>query len=50
MANCKGPRYVRFVDRFEHIGMTASAKIQKRNLRDFVIRDLGLESVVLNGH
>jgi hypothetical protein len=29
--------------------MTASAKIQKRKLRDYVIRDLGLESVVLTG-
>lgn len=48
-ANFKVPRYVRFIDSFEHIGMTASAKIQKRKLRDYVIRDLGLESVVLTG-
>ncbi len=48
-ANFKVPRYVRFVDSFEHIGMTASAKIQKRKLRDHVIRDLGLENVVLTG-
>ncbi len=48
-ANFKVPRYVRFIDSFEHIGMTASAKIQKRKLRDYMIHDLGLESVVLTG-
>lgn len=48
-ANFKVPRYVRFIDSFEHIGMTASAKIQKRKLRAYVIQDLGLESVVLTG-
>jgi fatty-acyl-CoA synthase len=48
-ANFKVPRYVRFVETFEHIGMTASAKIQKRKLRDYVIKDLGLENVVLTG-
>jgi len=49
MANFKVPRYVRVVDSFEHIGMTASAKIQKRKLREYVVRDLGLESVILTG-
>lgn len=48
-ANFKVPRYVRFIESFEPIGMTASAKIQKRKLREFVVRDLGLESVVLTG-
>ena len=48
-ANFKVPRYVRFIDSFEHIGMTASAKIQKRKLREFVVRDLGLDKVVLTG-
>lgn len=48
-ANFKVPRYVRFVETFENIGMTASAKIQKRKLRDYVIKDLGLENVVLTG-
>lgn len=48
-ANFKVPRYVRFIDSFEHIGMTASAKIQKKKLRDYVVRDLGLESVTLTG-
>ena len=42
MANFKVPRYVRFVESFDNIGMTASAKIQKRKLRDFAVRDLGL--------
>lgn len=42
-ANFKVPRYVRMVSSFDGIGMTASSKVQKRKLRDYVIKDLGLE-------
>ena len=41
-ANFKVPRYVRIVDSFDHIGMTASSKIQRNKLREFALRDLGL--------
>lgn len=43
-ANFKVPRYVRIVDSFDHIGMTASSKIQRNKLREFALRDLGLEN------
>jgi fatty-acyl-CoA synthase len=43
-ANFKVPRYVRIIDSFDHIGMTASAKIQRNKLREYALRDLGLGS------
>ena len=43
-ANFKVPRYVRFVETFDGIGMTASAKVQKRKLREYAIKELGLNS------
>jgi fatty-acyl-CoA synthase len=41
-ANFRVPRYLRIVDDFEAIGMTASGKVQKNRLRDHAIRELGL--------
>ena len=48
-ANFKVPRYVRMVSSFDGIGMTASSKVQKGKLRDYVIKDLGLERVAMTG-
>ena len=48
-ANFKVPRYVRMISSFDGIGMTASSKVQKRKLRDYVIKDLGLEGVTMTG-
>jgi len=42
MAGFKVPRYVRVVDGFEAIGMTASSKIQKRQLAEHAAEVLGL--------
>ena len=42
MAGFKAPRYVQVVAGFEDIGMTASSKIQKNQLRAHAIRLLGL--------
>ncbi|WP_199707064.1 AMP-binding protein [Teichococcus wenyumeiae] len=42
MAAFKVPRYVRVVEGFEDIGMTASSKIQKRLLVEHAVRLLGL--------
>ncbi|MCC6535441.1 MAG: AMP-binding protein [Burkholderiales bacterium] len=42
-ANFKVPRYVRIIDSFDAIGMTASAKVQRNKLRAFALSDLGLE-------
>ena len=42
MAGFKVPRYIRFVDGFEAIGMTASSKIQKKQLQAHAIATLGL--------
>jgi fatty-acyl-CoA synthase len=42
MAGFKVPRYVRVVEGFEEIGMTASAKIQKRLLVAHAVKLLGL--------
>jgi len=42
MANFRVPRYVKFVDSFESIGMTGSAKVQKNKLRAQALIDLGL--------
>lgn len=41
-AGFKVPRYVRFVDSFDAIGMTGSAKIQRNKLLAYAIQDLGL--------
>jgi fatty-acyl-CoA synthase len=45
MANFKVPRYVRIIDSFDHIGMTASSKVQKTKLREYALDDLKLRSV-----
>ena len=42
MANFRVPRYVKFVDSFENIGMTGSAKVQKNKLRAQALIDFGL--------
>jgi fatty-acyl-CoA synthase len=36
------PRYVRFVEGFEEIGMTESSKIQKKKLAAHAVQLLGL--------
>jgi fatty-acyl-CoA synthase len=41
-ANFRVPRYLRIVEDFEAIGMTASGKVQKNKLREYAIRELGL--------
>ena len=41
-ANFRMPRYLRIVEDFEAIGMTASGKVQKTKLREHAIRELGL--------
>jgi fatty-acyl-CoA synthase len=44
-ARCAGfrvPRYVRIVESFDAIGMTASGKVQKARLREHAVRELGL--------
>jgi fatty-acyl-CoA synthase len=48
-ANFKVPRYVRMVSSFDGIGMTASSKVQKGKLRDYVIKELGLQGVTMTG-
>ncbi|HET7671016.1 MAG TPA: AMP-binding protein [Burkholderiales bacterium] len=48
-AGFKVPRYVRFVDTFDAIGMTASSKIQRNKLREYALADLGLSSAVKRG-
>jgi fatty-acyl-CoA synthase len=48
-AGFKVPRYVRFVDSFDAIGMTASSKIQRNKLREYALADLGLSSTVKRG-
>jgi fatty-acyl-CoA synthase len=42
MANFRVPRYVRIVEDFEAIGMTASGKVQKTKLREHALRELKL--------
>ncbi len=41
-ANFRVPRYLRIVDDFESIGMTASGKVQKAKLREHALRELKL--------
>ena len=42
MAGFRVPRYLRVVDDFEAIGMTASGKVQKAKLREHALRELKL--------
>ncbi len=42
MAGFKLPRYLRIVDGFENIGMTASAKVQRKPLAAHAAKLLGL--------
>jgi len=39
MANFRVPRYLKVVDDFEAIGMTASGKVQKTKLREHALRE-----------
>ncbi len=41
-ANFRVPRYLRVVEDFEAIGMTASGKVQKTRLREHALRELKL--------
>jgi fatty-acyl-CoA synthase len=41
-ANFRVPRYLRIVDGFETIGMTASGKVQKAKLREHALREFNL--------
>jgi fatty-acyl-CoA synthase len=41
-ANFRVPRYLRIVENFETIGMTASGKVQKTKLREHALRELKL--------
>ena len=41
-ANFRVPRYLRIVDDFEAIGMTASGKVQKAKLREHALKEFGL--------
>ena len=45
MASFKSPRYIQIVESFEHIGMTASSKIQKKQLREHAIKLLHLDEI-----
>lgn len=42
LAGFKVPRYVRFLDSFEGVGMTASGKVQRHRLQQVALDDLGL--------
>jgi fatty-acyl-CoA synthase len=41
-ANFRVPRYLRIVDSFDAIGMTASGKVQKVKLREHALREFKL--------
>src|SRR5256714_10411392 len=43
-ANFRVPRYLRIVDDFEAIGMTASGKVQKTKLREHALREFKLQT------
>ena len=43
-ANFRVPRYLRIVDNFEAIGMTASGKVQKTRLREHAIAEFKLQA------
>ena len=42
MANFRVPRYLKIVENFESIGMTASGKVQKTKLREHALREFKL--------
>ncbi|WP_137176768.1 AMP-binding protein [Roseomonas sp. AR75] len=42
LAGFRVPHHLRIVDSFDHIGMTASSKVQKSKLREYALTDLGL--------
>ncbi|HEU4644592.1 MAG TPA: fatty-acid--CoA ligase, partial [Burkholderiales bacterium] len=42
-ANFRVPRYLRIVDNFDSIGMTASGKVQKSRLREHAIKEFNLD-------
>jgi len=42
IANFRVPRYLRIVDDFEAIGMTASGKVQKAKLKEHALKEFGL--------
>jgi fatty-acyl-CoA synthase len=42
MASFRVPRYLKIVEDFEAIGMTASGKVQKHKLREHALRELKL--------
>jgi fatty-acyl-CoA synthase len=42
VANFRVPRYLRIVEDFESIGMTASGKVQKQKLREHALKEFGL--------
>jgi fatty-acyl-CoA synthase len=44
MANFRVPRHVRVVADFEAIGMTGSGKVQKTKLREYALKDLGINT------
>jgi fatty-acyl-CoA synthase len=41
-ANFRVPRYLRIIDNFESIGMTASGKVQKQKLREHALKEFKL--------
>src|SRR4051794_11720321 len=41
-ANFRVPRYLRIVENFEAIGMTASGKVQKSKLREYALKEFNL--------
>jgi len=43
LAGFKAPRYLRIVDGFETIGMTASSKVKRKELTAYAIKVLGLD-------
>jgi fatty-acyl-CoA synthase len=43
-ANFRVPRYLRIVEDFEAIGMTASGKVQKTKLREHALREFKLQT------
>ena len=43
-ANFRVPRYLRIVEDFEAIGMTASGKVQKTRLREHALREFKLDA------
>ena len=48
-ANFRVPRYLRIVESFDAIGMTASGKVQKNKLREHAIRRFGLDAPAAAG-